>query len=313
MKIFDKNKNISKLCFGTLALSNLQNSQNLISKANVLEYAYKKGINFFDTAELYDNYDVLRMFLKGKKREDLYIATKSYAYDRDTAKSSVEKALNELETDYLDVFMLHEQDNGNNFMGHYGAVEEFMCYKEKGVIKSFGVSTHNVECVLDCSKFDEVDIIFSIVNRTGIGINDGIMKDMLSAIKIAKQNGKKLMAMKAYGGGHLLSDTRSAFDFVNEIEEIDYISLGMKTIQEVDVNLCYLHNKHVPIELIDNIRKTNRKLHIANWCEGCGKCVEKCKQNAISIQNDICVVDMNKCVLCSYCASACESFCIKII
>ena len=51
-------KNISKLCFGTLALSNLQNKGDFVYKVDVLNYAYEKGINFYDTAELYDNYDI---------------------------------------------------------------------------------------------------------------------------------------------------------------------------------------------------------------------------------------------------------------
>ena len=64
-------KNISRICFGTLALSNLQNNDSITNKLSVLNYAYENGINFYDTAELYDNYDIIGSFLKGKKRDSL--------------------------------------------------------------------------------------------------------------------------------------------------------------------------------------------------------------------------------------------------
>lgn len=306
-------KNISKLCFGTLALSNLQNKGDFAYKVDVLNYAYEKGINFYDTAELYDNYDILNAFLKNKKRESIYIATKSYAYNKATAKYSIEKALNELNTDYIDIFMLHEQDNGNNFIGHYEAVEEFMKYKQKGIINKFGISTHAIRAVVDSVQFNEIDVVFTIINKTGIGINDGTSSEMIEAVKTAKSKGKFIMAMKPYGGGHLLSDTREAFGFVNSIREIDSIAIGMRNMQEIDLNLCYFNGKAASEELKNSVNDVNRELNIAYWCVGCGKCVKRCKQNALSIVDGKCKVDMNKCVLCSYCASECADFCIKIV
>ena len=310
LKNLDK---ISKICFGTLALSSLQNDDSYENKVNVLNYAYDNGINFYDTAELYDNYDIIGGFLKDKKRDSIYIATKSYAYNKETAKYSIEKALDELNTDYIDIFMLHEQDNGNNFIGHYEAVEEFMKYKQKGIIRGFGISTHTIQAVKDSVQFNEIDVVFTIVNSTGIGINDGTNIQMIEAVKMAKEKGKFIMAMKPYGGGHLLTDTRKAFDFVNEIKEVDSIAIGMKNTAEVDVNLCYIDNRPIDDSMLNQIRQTKRTLSIAYWCEGCGKCIKKCKQNALELIDGKCSVNMEKCVLCSYCASECDSFCIKIV
>ena len=310
---FDDMKNISKLCFGTLALSNLQNKDDFANKVNVLNYAYENGINFYDTAELYDNYDILGDFLKNKKRDSLYIATKSYAYNKETARYSIEKALNELNTDYIDIFMLHEQDNGNNFLGHYEAVEEFMRYKQEGIIKKFGISTHTIQAVTDSVQFKEINVVFTIVNKTGIGINDGTNMQMIDAVKNAKSKGKFIMAMKPYGGGHLLSDTKIAFDFVNDIKEVDTIAIGMRNKQEIDLNICYLEGREASEDTKLSVNNMNRELNIAFWCIGCGKCVKRCKQQALSIIDGKCCVNMEKCVLCSYCASECDSFCIKIV
>ena len=310
--LFEK-ENVSKLCYGTLSLSNLQNHDTLENKVNLLNYAYEKGINFFDTAELYDNYNILKEFIKDKYRDKLTIATKSYAYDRKTAEYSVNKALKELNTDYIDVFMLHEQENGNNFLGHYEAVERFMKYKEQGIIRHFGISTHRVQAVRDSIKFKEIEFIFPLFNMDGIGIQDGTIDEMIYAVKKAKEYNKFIMAMKIYGGGHLINRAKEAFAFVGGIKEIDSIAVGMSTIEEIDANICYLENNELNINIKNKIRNQKRTLVVEEWCVGCGKCAKKCRQNALRIIDGKCVVDMDKCVLCSYCAGECTDFYIKIV
>jgi aryl-alcohol dehydrogenase-like predicted oxidoreductase len=310
--LFEK-QNVSKLCYGTLSLSLLQNFDSLENKVNLLNYAFEKGINFFDTAELYDNYNILKEFIKDKDRDKLTLATKSYAYDKKTAEYSVDKALKELNTEYLDVFMLHEQENGNNFLGHYEAVERFMKYKEQGIIKHFGISTHRVAAVRDSISFNEIEFVFPLINMKGIGIQDGTINDMIKAVRKAKENNKFIMAMKIYGGGHLINQARKAFDFACNINEIDSIAVGMSTKEEIDANISYLENNELNINIKNKIRNQKRTLVIEEWCIGCGKCAKKCKQNALSIVDGKCVVDMEKCVLCSYCAGECTDFFIKIV
>lgn len=312
IKLFEK-ENVSKLCYGTLSLSKLQNSDTFENKVKLLNYAYEKGINFFDTAELYDNYDLLREFIKDKDRDKLTIASKSYAYDKNTAEYSINKALKEMNTDYLDIFMLHEQDNGNNFLGHYQAVDRFMKYKEQGIIRHFGISTHRVEAVKDSVKFKEIEILFPLLNYKGIGIQDGTMEDMTEALIKAKEDGKFIMAMKIYGGGHLIREAEEAFKYVDNLSYVDSIAIGMSTLEEIDANISYLEKNELNINIKNKIRNQKRSLVIEEWCVGCGKCVRKCKQNALTLVDGKCVVDREKCVLCSYCAGECTDFYIKIV
>lgn len=312
INLFEKEK-VSKLCYGTLSLSNLQNHNTAESKITLLNYAYENGINFLDTAELYNNYNILKEFIKDKDRDTLTIATKSYAYDKKTAEYSINKALKEMNTDYIDIFMLHEQDNGNNFLGHFEAVERFMKYKDAGIIKHFGISTHRVEAVSDSIKFKEIEIVFPLLNMKGIGIQDGSITDMLNAVKLAKKYNKFIFAMKIYGGGHLILDAQNAFNFVKNISEVDAIAVGMSTKEEIDANISYLENNELNHNIKNKLKNQKRTLVIEEWCIGCGRCVKKCKQNALQIVDGKCKVDMGKCVLCSYCAGECTDFYIKIV
>jgi len=312
INLFEK-RNVSKLCYGTLSLSNLQNSDTMENRVRLLNYSLEKGINFFDTAELYNNYDILKEFIKGKDRNKLVIASKSYAYDKNTAEYSINKALKEMDTDYLDVFMLHEQDNCNNFIGHYKAVDRFMKYKEDGIIKHFGISTHRVEAVRDSIKFKEIEFLFPLFNYKGIGIQDGTIEDMSEALKKAKEYNKFIMAMKIYGGGHLINEAEKAFKYVDNLNYIDSIAAGMGTVEEIDANISYMDNNELNENIKNKIRNQKRTLVVEEWCAGCGKCAKKCRQNALEIVDGKCRVDMEKCVLCSYCAGECKDFYIKIV
>jgi predicted aldo/keto reductase-like oxidoreductase len=310
MDILDK---VSKICYGTLSLSDLQCSLPADERLELLNYAFNKGINFYDTAELYENYGLLKEFLKDKKRDQVFISTKSYSYDINTAKKSINKALDEMNTDYIDIFMLHEQEGLSTFKGHYEAVRYFLECKNKGIIKKFGISTHFIKGVEEVADLDEIDIIHPIINISGIGIADGTKEKMIESIKRAKAYGKFILSMKPLGGGHLSRNPVDSLKYVNSLDFIDAVAVGMRYKEEVDFNYELILNGSILEDKLDNISKKERKIKIAYWCKGCGKCVEKCNQKALEIVNGRAEVDFKKCTLCSYCVSACDEFCIKIV
>ena len=132
---------VSRLCFGSLTMTPFQANLSVKEGAYLIEYAYNKGINFLDTAEIYENYNYIREALKGIKRENYVITTKTYAYTEKMAKGSLELALKELDTDYIDIFLLHEQESKYTIKGHYDAIKYFLKAKEQGKIRAFGIST----------------------------------------------------------------------------------------------------------------------------------------------------------------------------
>ena len=119
--------------------------------------------------------------------------------------------------------------------------------------------------------------------------------------------------MKPLGGGHLLRDPRQAFDYLRELPYIDSICCGMQSEDEIDVNLCLISGETPDTDASARIQCNPRTLMIHDWCLGCGKCVERCGQGALHIENGRCVCDQNKCVRCGYCAPVCPDFCIKVI
>lgn len=303
---------VSKLCFGSLTISPLQSNLELQQGASIIEKAFEQGVNFIDTAELYDNYNYIRAAIKGK-RGKIIISTKCYAYTKEGAEKSLQKAMKELKTDYIDIFSLHEQESGYTIKGHYDAIKYFIKAKEKGYIRAFGISTHNIAAVLASLKYKEIEVLHPIYNKIGLGIVDGTVNEMGKAIKKAYENGKGIYTMKPLGGGNLIDNAEECIEFILHNPYIHSVAMGMQSINEVIFNSSIVSGEKVEDCVKSAVRQKKRKLLIDFWCEGCGSCVNACSQGALSIVDGKAKVDNSKCLLCGYCSRYCKQFCIKII
>ena len=81
---------VSEICFGSLAISPLQGRVSLEEGRDILEYALASGIDWVDTAEIYNNYEQLRPVLD--KYPEAKVVSKSYAVTAAELWESIEKA-----------------------------------------------------------------------------------------------------------------------------------------------------------------------------------------------------------------------------
>ena len=140
---------VSRLCFGVLTMGPLQADLPLAEGAALLKYAVEQGVNFFDTAEIYDSYHYLKQLLCCCPDKDLVITTKSYSVTAEEMKASLEKARQELDRDYIDIFLLHEQESALTIRGHRAALDYLIEAKEKGLVRAVGISTHRIAGPVD--------------------------------------------------------------------------------------------------------------------------------------------------------------------
>jgi len=141
-------------------------------------------------------------------------------------------------------------------------------------------------------------------------VADGTKEDMEAAVRLAAGYGMGLYAMKALGGGHLIRQRREALSYALNMPGVASVAVGMQRAEEVDYN-CDLFEGLEPDE--NAAVQADRRLLIDFWCEGCGKCVERCKQGALHVEHGKSRVDPGKCVMCGYCATVCPQFCIKVV
>jgi len=304
--------NVSKLCFGALTIGPLQAHLPIAAGVSVIRTALEAGINFIDTAQLYGTYPYIRDAIKNWPHE-VIIASKSYDYTAEGMQKTVEEARRELNRDVIDIFLLHEQESIHTFRGHAPAYAYLQDAKAKGIIRAIGISTHSVRMVEAAANIPEIEIIHPLFNRCGLGIFDGTAAEMAQVIEVAGQAGKGIYAMKALGGGHLNKTAAEEFAFVLGHAAIQAVAVGMKSIAEVMLNCAIFSGSPIDEEIAKAVQLEPRRLHIEDWCSGCGACIGNCVSGAIRIKGGRATVDMDRCVFCGYCGARCPSFCIKVV
>ncbi len=302
---------VSRLCFGTLTLSPLQRNLPPQEAADLLLLAFEQGVNFLDTAEFYDNYEAIGLALSQWHGQPIVVETKCYAYDREGALRSLDKALQRLKRDRIEIFMLHEQESEHTLRGHTEALETFARARDQGAIGVIGMSTHFVAGVRAAIAHPLIEVVHPIRNIAGLGVVDGTRQEMEAAVSDCHAAGRGIVAMKPLGGGHLIPEREKALAYAMQAPDVDAVALGMQSPAEV-AYACALFAGEDVTRYEHAIAIQPRKLLIESWCQGCGACQARCQQDAIRIENGRAEVDAARCVLCGYCAAVCSEFCIKV-
>lgn len=165
---------ISETGFGCMSLENNQQLTN-----RLVHKALDHGINYFDTADLYDrghNEEMLGKALSGRRNEAV-IATKvgnvwqddgsgwDWNPGYDMIMQSVRESLNRLQTDYIDVYQLHGGTIEDPFEDIVRAFEEL---KEKGIIRSYGISSIRPNVIRKYAAHSSIDSVmmqYSLLDR----------------------------------------------------------------------------------------------------------------------------------------------------
>ena len=157
-KLGNTDLNVSTICLGTMTWGE-QNSQE--EGFEQMDYALEKGINFFDTAELYavppkkETYGkteeiIGNWFNVKKNREKIILATKiagnglswirngGFQYDKKNITEAIEKSLVRLKTDYIDLYQLHWPERKANYFGKLGYQHQDKEERETHATDTFG-------------------------------------------------------------------------------------------------------------------------------------------------------------------------------
>jgi len=240
--------NVSKLGFGTFDFGVPSLNISPEEGGRILIESYKLGVNFWDTSDDYGSHPHVASALKHLPRKEVVISTKTFAKTGGEAKQSLKSSLKELNTDYVDVFLLHFVksdwiDSCNQVL------KELKEVKTTGIVKAIGLSTHSVAVVRKAAEFEALDVILAIcckanqalINkfRERIPLEDGSMRQMFNALKLAHDNGKGVVAMKVLGDKTppLVNDYQAAIKAVIQLDFVDSVVIGMRSLDEIKKNV----------------------------------------------------------------------------
>jgi len=201
------------------------------------------GVTFMDTADLYGSHQYLRRALDGIPRERYTILTKIWPRTEywnmfsGGAKAEVDRFRKELNTDYLDIVLLHCMMNDRWTQELARAMDELNDLKAKGVVKAVGVSCHDFGALKVACASPWTDVILARINHVGkAAYMDASVDEVVPLLKQAKAAGKGIIGMKIFGAGRITRpeerDASLRFVFGNGL--VDAVTIGMLSEAEVD-------------------------------------------------------------------------------
>lgn len=117
--------------------------------------ALKAGYRLIDTAQSYFNEEEVGAALKksGISREDIFLTTKVWIehYGYEECKASIEESMRKLQTDYLDLLLLHQP-----FSDYYGAWRALEEAYEAGKVRAIGISNFYPDRMIDIASFAKI-------------------------------------------------------------------------------------------------------------------------------------------------------------
>ena len=133
----------TRTLFGAAALWNVTQAE----ADRILELLLEYGINHIDTAASYGDAELrLGPWMKGH-RADFFLATKTEQRTYQGAWDELQRSLERLRVDYVDLWQMHvlvEPDDWDTAMGPGGALEAFVEARDKGLVRFLGVTGHGV-------------------------------------------------------------------------------------------------------------------------------------------------------------------------
>ena len=151
---------VSPICLGTMTFGTPVGEADAI---RIIQWAVDHGVNFIDTANMYEGYarsagsaggvaeEILGKALKGR-RDEAVVATKvgmkvgdapeDDGTSADAVRVQLDRSLHRLQTDYIDLYYLHRPDPGSDTAETLGALDEAI---QQGKIRYYAVSNYSSE------------------------------------------------------------------------------------------------------------------------------------------------------------------------
>lgn len=202
---------VSEVGFGCIPIIRLDTSQAV----KTLRHAFDKGVTFYDTANAYrDSEEKIGRAFAGM-RDKIIIATKTGKRDGAGALEHLENSLRMLQTDYIDLYQLHQVSNERDWevaSSAGGALEIVTKARDQGKLRHIGVTSHSLPMALRLVKtglFSTVQFPFNFIEEAA--------KDELRQLAAAMNVG--FIVMKPFAGG-MIDNATAVFKYLRQFPEM---------------------------------------------------------------------------------------------
>jgi aryl-alcohol dehydrogenase-like predicted oxidoreductase len=193
---------------GASSKTPLQNGPRETAVA-LVERAVDLGVNYFDTASTYGNglSESAMGEVAKRRRKEMILASKTDQRDYDGAMRELEESLKRLQTDHLDVWLMHRASLADRdtvpFFSENGAQKALQKARDEKMVRHVGVSGHHrSEVLADWLQRYPFEVLLATVNAVDKHHEDSFIKNLLP---VAEQKKVGVIAMKVPAYGRLLN------------------------------------------------------------------------------------------------------------
>lgn len=282
-------KKVSRLGFGCMRFP-----KTFEETKQCLDYAYEKGVNYFDTAYVYNNSEVtLGKIIKNYKRDTFYVTSK-LPIDKVIEDSDVEKLFNEscerLGVSYIDFYLLHALDQRRvDLIKEHHIIETLVALKKQGKIKKLGFSIHapleTLKNILALYDFDFAQIqlnYFDMVHEPGFAGYEELTKRGIPVVIMEPVKGGMLANIPSPLNEPFVkynkdaSNASFAFKFLMQFPNIKVILSGMSSFDQVKDNINTFDVPFTPdkelLDVIESVRQNILGVYKVS-CTNCKYCM----------------------------------------
>jgi aryl-alcohol dehydrogenase-like predicted oxidoreductase len=223
----------SRLAMGTGTIGGGGGSNQTRTNAlpRLLLNGYDNGLLFFDTADSYGSHPDVAEALKHVSRDKVTVMTKCDSRDPKQARADLDRYRRELKTDYIDICLMHCLTEDDWTDRYRGVMDVFSEAKEKGIIRSHGVSCHSIGALRAAAKSPWVEIDLVRLNPVG-AFMDAEPATVISVIKEMRAQGKGIVGMKILGQGAMRTRQDDALRFALGSGVLDAFTIGAENTNE---------------------------------------------------------------------------------
>lgn len=252
---------VSRTAFGALPI---QRITSIADASALFRAAWDGGINFFDTARSYSDSEEKLGFALDEIRKDVIIATKTASRTGKDLIKDLETSLSNLQTDYIDLYQLHNPSFIPVPGGEDGLYDALLEAKKQGKIRFIGITNHSRQislAAIESGLYDTLQYPLSYLSS----------EEDLALSHLCEEKNIGFIAMKGLAGG-LITHISAAFAWMRQYEHVVPI-WGMQKESELREFLELEKNPiYIDEEMLALIEKDRKEL-AGNFCRGCGYCL----------------------------------------
>ncbi|MBR2721900.1 MAG: aldo/keto reductase [Clostridia bacterium] len=225
----------------------------------------RKGVNFIDTARGYTVSEEYLGYALAGGRDQFVLATKSMSRTKDAMEKDIEISLNNLRTDYIDLYQVHNPSakDLDQVTAVGGALEALLEAKAAGKIGHIGITLHSADLFKKAVELDWVESImfpYNIVETQG---------EALIAECARKNIG--FICMKPLAGG-AIEDAVTAMRFIVSNQNVSVVIPGMADVAEIEQNVSAASDTS-PLTAEEQQKVASIRASLGtNFCRRCNYC-----------------------------------------